>query len=343
MADSGDVQAAVDRLSLALNLSVLVEDRDQRPVWWSTRGSVDQTRMSTILDRHVDPKAAEVVREFNLDRAVGPVRTPEMPERGMWARWCVPARREGRLMGYLWVLDPEHIVGEEDLEPLIECADLAASVLATRHGSAEDVRRRRNELIAALLEGPDAEAARELARQEQLPHDAEVQVDAAVRTGAWPLPGGLYAYPVVTHRRRTATSGSPVPLVALSTAVARARATLTAVAAGARLDPVSWDSLGAWRLVVDAPASLGPADLHPAVEVLRSQQRDELLATARTFLDYGGDVTAAADELHIHRTTLYYRLDRIAELTGVDLRVGATRTPLQLALWLDAYRRALEA
>ena len=64
------------------------------------------------------------------------------------------------------------------------------------------------------------------------------------------------------------------------------------------------------------------------------------MATARAVLDLGGDVAAAAEALRVHRTTLYYRLDRIQELTGVDLRAGHGRTDLQLALWLAAYRRA---
>ena len=51
-------------------------------------------------------------------------------------------------------------------------------------------------------------------------------------------------------------------------------------------------------------------------------------------------MAAAAERLHLHRTTLYYRLDRIADLTGVDLRLGRGRTDLQLALWLVAYRAA---
>ena len=63
------------------------------------------------------------------------------------------------------------------------------------------------------------------------------------------------------------------------------------------------------------------------------------MATARVILDYGGDVAAAAKALHLHRTTLYYRMDRIQELTGVDLRHGPARTDLQLALWLVAYWR----
>ena len=180
MTDNADVQAAVDRLAATLNLSVLVEDRRQRPVWWSTRGAVDQTRTSTILDRHVDPLAAEVVRQFGLDRAEGPVRTPAMPERGMWARWCVPARHDGRLVGFLWVLDPDAKVRDDQLALLVECAELAAAVLATTGAAALDRRRRRAELIDILLAGPDNDAAAELARLEHLPHDVRIQVEAPV-------------------------------------------------------------------------------------------------------------------------------------------------------------------
>jgi hypothetical protein len=339
MVDASDVQAAVDRMAATLDLSVLVEDRQQRPIWWSTRGAVDQTRTSTILDRHVDPQAAEVVRRFNLDQAEAPVRTPAMPGRGMWARWCVPARHEGHLLGFLWVLDPEALVTEKDLEALTDCADLAATALAARTVVAEDIRRRRDELINVLLERADPESASELARLEHLPHDVQIQVDASLRHGGWLLPGGMSAHPV-THRARTATSGRPVPLVDLATAVTRATSTLRAVAAGARLDPVSWDALGAWRLIVEAPETLDAVDVHPGLVAILAHPRDELLNTARTVLDSGGDVSAAAEALHVHRTTLYYRLDRIEELTGINLRVGATRTQLQLALWLHAYRQA---
>jgi DNA-binding PucR family transcriptional regulator len=62
--------------------------------------------------------------------------------------------------------------------------------------------------------------------------------------------------------------------------------------------------------------------------------------TARTVLDRGGDIAAAAAALHIHRTTLYYRIDRIEALTGVNLRAGPGRDDLHLALRLAAYREA---
>jgi hypothetical protein len=336
-----DVQQAVDRLAADLALSVLVEDVRRQPIWWSVQGAVDSTRMTSILERRIDPRAAAVITRFRLDRATAPVRTPAVPEVGMWARWCMPVRHEERLLGYLWVLDPDGAVRDADLARIVDCADLAGEAMAKTRESAEHTLQVRDELIDRLLSGPDADAARDLARLEHLPHDARVQVQAPARTGGWPLPGDLSAH-VAGTRRRTATSGAPLPLVQLREAARRAAATRRAVAAGASPDPPTWDGLGAWRLVVDAPESLTVAELHPGAEALASRaptDRADLVTTARVVLDHGGDVTAAAAVLHLHRTTLYYRLDRIEELTGVDLRDGRARTDLQLALWLAAYRR----
>ena len=214
MPESAEVQVAVDRLAATLDLSVLMEDRRQRPAWWSTRGPVDLTRTSTILDRHVDRQAAEVVRELGLDRADGPVRTPAMPERGMWARWCVPVRHDGHLVGFLWVLDPDNLITDEHLALLQECADLAAEVLAASSAAAMDRRRRREELIGILLSRSDSEAAAELARLEHLPHDVRVQVEAPAKAGGWVLPEGISAQVVTRRPRRRRCRCCPVPACA---------------------------------------------------------------------------------------------------------------------------------
>lgn len=334
-----DVQLAVDRLAARLDLSVLIEDRRERPVWWSTRGPVDGTRVRTILNRRVDAAVAAVVRTFDLAHAVAPVRTPDVPSLEMWARWCMPVHREAELLGLLWVLDPDDRVTPRDFPAIVECADRAAEVLPRARGSRRDVARRRDQLVRLLLDGPDVDAARELVRLERLPADTRIQVDAAPRRGGWALPDGLRAH-VVGPRSRLATSGAPLPLIDLAEALRWARVTQTVVRAGAELDPVSWDALGAWRLVVEAPDDLPVAAVHPAAETLAELPRPDLMTTARIVLDLGGDVAAGAERLHVHRTTLYYRLDRIAELTGVDLRLGRSRTDLQLALWPVAYRSA---
>jgi hypothetical protein len=334
---SDDVQAAVDSLTAALGQAVLIEDQDQRPMWWCTKGPVDPTRMRTILHREVKPSAAAVVPQFKLRRATGPVRTPAVPEAEMWARWAVPVRHQGHFLGLLWILDPQESLRESDLQPALDCADLAGAVLAQRRSSAESTRLLREQLIDRLLDGPDDEAVRELARLELIPHDALVQVEVPAVTGGWMLPCDMSAH-VVNRGARTATSGAPLPLVCLGEAVRRAGATRRAIAAGAQPDPPTWDGLGAWHLVVAAPEDLSTESIHPAAAVLGAQSRGDLLATARAIVDNGGDVAAAASQLHVHRTTLYYRVERIKELTGVDLQDGRTRTNLQFALWLAAYR-----
>jgi PucR C-terminal helix-turn-helix domain len=335
------VQQAVDRLSAALGLSVLVEDVQQRPLWWSTVGPVDQVRTRTILDRHVDRAAAEVVRRFRLREAISPVRTPAMPERGMWARWAVPVRNGNVPLGLLWVLDPDGIVSEADLARMSEVAELAAAELAKVGESTEQEAHARNALLARLLNGPDSEAAEELARREHLPTETMIVVEHPSRAGGWPLPGDLSIH-VQRGLRRDASSGAGLPLVQLAEATRRARATRRAIAAGARVELATYNNLGAWLLVVNAAAEVTPAQVHPAAALLAGHPRADLLQTARTVLDRGGDIAAAAQLLHIHRTTLYYRLDKIAELTGVDLRNGSSRTDLQVALWLAAYRSAPE-
>ncbi|WP_369334353.1 helix-turn-helix domain-containing protein [Nonomuraea deserti] len=57
-----------------------------------------------------------------------------------------------------------------------------------------------------------------------------------------------------------------------------------------------------------------------------------MLGTLETHLDLGCDVQRTAASLHLHRTTVYYRLGRIAGVLGADLRDGLTRSHLHLAL-----------
>jgi hypothetical protein len=338
---SAEVQAAVDRLGRSLGRAVLVEDAQHRPLWWSAQGEVDGTRLRTILQREVRPAAAAVVARLRLARAEGPVRTPAVPEAEMLPRWCVPLRVGRDLFGYLWVLDPDETVTETELPQIVACADLAAATLAEQRITGGERDRRRAALLARLAVGPDADAARELIRLEDLDPGVAVVVNAPGRAGGWELANGMSVHPGPS-RRTPATSGPPLPLAQLHVAVQRARVTAQAVRAGAVVPQPTWDSLGSWHLIAAAPNDVTIADVHPAAEVLAAQDRPDLMITARALLDHGGDVAGAAEELHIHRTTLYYRLERIEALTGVNLKAGPGRDDLQMALRLAAFRLAAD-
>lgn len=65
----------------------------------------------------------------------------------------------------------------------------------------------------------------------------------------------------------------------------------------------------------------------------------ELLRTLEKYLLYVDDPVAAARSLNIHRNTLLYRLGKIRELTGCDLRNGDLRLKIQLYLKLAEWQK----
>ena len=97
---------------------------------------------------------------------------------------------------------------------------------------------------------------------------------------------------------------------------------------------VDWAELGAFEPLLRIPADrLDPTSVPPALEaLLRVDARGRLVGTLEAYLRHGGSAPAAAQALHIHRTTLHYRLDRIREITGCDLDDGETRLLLHLGL-----------
>ncbi|WP_053958980.1 PucR family transcriptional regulator [Sulfobacillus thermosulfidooxidans] len=58
----------------------------------------------------------------------------------------------------------------------------------------------------------------------------------------------------------------------------------------------------------------------------------ELLWTLKVYLDSNGQAGEAAKRLYVHRNTLAYRLARLQELLGCDLKNLDTVTDLRLAL-----------
>ncbi|GGX21171.1 transcriptional regulator [Streptomyces malachitofuscus] len=119
-------------------------------------------------------------------------------------------------------------------------------------------------------------------------------------------------------------------LTDLGTAWEEASASARAALAEPRLGPVArWASIGPFRLLT----ALSPGAAHdPAVSPLLSPAQTELARTAEIYLDCAGQAGRTAAELGIHRQTLYYRLSRIEQLTGLDLDDGEDRLLLHMAL-----------
>lgn len=76
---------------------------------------------------------------------------------------------------------------------------------------------------------------------------------------------------------------------------------------------------------------------HKAVARLLAYDNEhdsQLIGTLRAYLDCACSATAAAKRLFIHRTTMLYRLERIAEIGGLDLADPDARFHLDLTLRL---------
>ncbi|UIJ63842.1 PucR family transcriptional regulator ligand-binding domain-containing protein [Amycolatopsis acidiphila] len=102
--------------------------------------------------------------------------------------------------------------------------------------------------------------------------------------------------------------------------------------------------------VVGVPGLVAGLHAHPAIgsfvrqvigPLCEQDRRDgsRLLETVRAYLRHGCRPGAAASDLHIHRHTLSYRLERVHKLTGCDLREG--NHFLTFGLALEAYDQGL--
>jgi DNA-binding PucR family transcriptional regulator len=90
-------------------------------------------------------------------------------------------------------------------------------------------------------------------------------------------------------------------------------------------------------------------DLEPfgrLVEPVAARDREkgsDLVRTLRVYFAVGANASAAADQLFLHRNSMLYRLSRVEELTGLDLKDPRAGLALRLGLlFLDEERRRLE-
>lgn len=99
--------------------------------------------------------------------------------------------------------------------------------------------------------------------------------------------------------------------------------------------------LGAWVLLdsIDADGS-HVGSFSPAAAKLWEEGNALQLETVETFLDTCGRVRDACERLHIHRTTLYYRLDNLPESVRAAIDDGMSRSALHICLKLLRYWKA---
>lgn len=112
------------------------------------------------------------------------------------------------------------------------------------------------------------------------------------------------------------------------------RAAEVAGITGALGQVVPHAKLGVYALLAQLPPGELADALHPGIRPLLEADGDPLVETLQAFLDNAGDVKRTAAQLHVHRATLYYRLRKVEEQSGLDLSVGDDRLAAHLSLKL---------
>jgi DNA-binding PucR family transcriptional regulator len=98
---------------------------------------------------------------------------------------------------------------------------------------------------------------------------------------------------------------------------------------------VYFDHLGYLHTLYRAGAeSLLTNPVVPHIRRLLKEEHIDLFDTLEGYLDAGGNGMQTAEALHIHRSTLNYRLDRVKELYGFELSDPLERLNLQIAIKL---------
>jgi sugar diacid utilization regulator len=105
---------------------------------------------------------------------------------------------------------------------------------------------------------------------------------------------------------------------------------------------LAFEDTGAYRLLLpymtDQPDELQRfyAETLEPLAAYDEQYETELVQTLETFLDCDGNVAQSAQRLYTHRHTVRYRLERVRELSGLD--VGSSEGRERLSLGLKAMR-----
>lgn len=364
-----ELQAVAEGLAERLRRAVAIDDpRMHLLVHTAHHGPVDAARMESILRLDPPADAVRYVRSLGIAKSQRPVRVPGREDLQLLPRVVAPLRAGGLLIGYLWIIDEDASLTDADLLVVEQAARDAADVLRRRVLAADVRGARAQQLAQALLSG-DGSAAAAL-REEELWAADEVRVLRAEPDA----PTSRDALVRATrdsghHRTLVASAGSVVLVLVPLSADAAALATAVCAATGspwcalgsgvplleaarsaqeaelaarvARAVPpqdalVDWDALGVYRLLVHLPLDRLPAGAVPPgiLPLLESEAGRELVRTVETYLDHAGDARSTVAVLNVHRTSLYYRLGRFTELSGLDLADGQQRLAVHLGLKL---------
>jgi purine catabolism regulator len=160
----------------------------------------------------------------------------------------------------------------------------------------------------------------------------QVRPDEALNLGRSIIDRGILTYPDARPR-----CGIGTPAQSLEDWLNSFRQAGQALEMSQRLAetrPLFFPDLSVYRLLlqIDGSPELKAFQHEILGPLLEHDNGKELIRTLEVYFERNGNLKKTAHTLYIHRNTLIYRLERIHEITGLDLDNPETRLALQLTL-----------
>ena len=371
--EGGGFQELAEMLAEMVGHSISIEDERFEAIANKNIAEVDSARRYTMLHGRTNPRLIDALEDDYLPKireSRRPVYLPVMPAVGLeMERLLAPIVVHNEIYGYMWIIADLHALSQIDMMA-VEIGAAVAALLMLHHTAEAS---RKDGLIAQLIDG-EVILSHQTRRYGLDLRRAWQMMLISAEGGRLPYAGGSYRVINQALHERPAVAaqfaGQTVILIqagqdadALAEKLlarlvdekVKARIGISAVFKGAANVSAAYQQCSeildiAQRIggrAVQRFADLGyihtllhagreGMEQNPYVPVLRRLlgEKANLFHTLETYLDVGGSSVQTAAALHIHRSTLNYRLARIGEICQVDLSSPGVRVNLQVALKL---------
>ena len=125
-----ELQAVIEDLAEQLQRAVAIDDPSIRLLAHTAHDErVDQHRVDSIMTLRAGAGISDYVFGLGIRSATKPVRIPGRADLELLGRLCVPIRCQGLLLGYLWLIDDDETLTEDEIEASVAAAGSAGEVL----------------------------------------------------------------------------------------------------------------------------------------------------------------------------------------------------------------------
>lgn len=104
--------------------------------------NVDQYRIQSVMQLRAEPEIKDYILSLGIKTSLGPVRVPARKDSLMLGRICFPVRSQGILLGYLWLIDDDESLTEQEIDESARVAAVVGEILL-RNQLTDDLRRTR--------------------------------------------------------------------------------------------------------------------------------------------------------------------------------------------------------